>query len=540
MLFKKKPIRLFFLISLLFLTACQIYNTLELNPDKESIEACIREKEIIVIHDDDLLNEFELTSIIIENGSLKGVIKAAPEGPKHPPHPKGFPLRKAKAYGEPTDVMHIYSSEKDIKPGPISTPINSIKSVEVHEYDMGPSALATIGLIGLVGVGTGVAYIAIACNCPQVATYNGSDTNFHGALFPGAIFQSLKRDDYLILKDPVISDEGELNLRISNEKPESQFIDQLEVLEVNHEGYSCMGLNNNHNLVAYNTPLPPVQAIAGNSKDISDIVSQEDDESFDFNQITDQDQLCELTLRFDRSKFSQNPVLVIRGQQTEWLDTVATFIYAQAGKHEDKWLERKDDISPEKWEKINAKRGLSLNVYIKNNNVWEYAGSHHYAGTSSKRNLLMELDISGIQSPLIEIKLESAFKIWEIDYAGLSDSWTTDLAKKPLKVLEARTMQGEEVTQLIQETDDDCLIQKELGSYVDLQLEAVAQKNHTAIVLHGSGYYHIDYEFDNKMNLGFFLKFNGKTGFQNVSVALHEYKKQMTSLDGATTATASN
>jgi hypothetical protein len=59
--------------------------------------------------------------------------------------------------------------------------------------------------------------------CPLVESYGVDLKQFHGSLFPGAIFKSLKRDDYLFLTDHV-SNQGKLNLKVFNNFPEVKSI----------------------------------------------------------------------------------------------------------------------------------------------------------------------------------------------------------------------------------------------------------------------------------------------------------------------------
>jgi len=120
--------------------------------------------------------------------------------------------------------------------------------------------------------------------------------------------------------------------------------------------------------------------------------------------------------------------------------------------------------------------------------------------------------------------LESAFKIWEIDYVGLTDEWKTNLTTKPLNLLVAENHQGVDAMQQISAKDGIYLVQKEIGNYVELLFEAPAPATFSSVVLHGSGYYHQIIENNHKPNRAFFMKFKNKLGLQDVSRALYQYK----------------
>ncbi len=509
----------FLLLSILILTGCTYYKTVQVNNSPEQIASYQQLNKQMVIHDDREQNEFLFSGVKIENDSLTGTFTIAP-GKKHYPHKRSFTRGSVKAY-PPLSTVHIYTSINVFTTGKVSSiPLSAIKTVEIHKKDKGKGfVVAVLSTVAVVG-----AILAIACNCPQVASHNENGTQFHGSLFPGSVLKSLKRDDYVILRDPLSSKKGDIKLRISNEDPEHQYIDQLEVLEVAHEGYANLGINNQDQLIAFNEPNNQFKAVTGQAKDITNKLKNQDEQSYAFDEFNTSDKLNEVQLKFDRSTLSDNPTLILRAQQTEWLDTVANFIFYQAGTSQNKWVKRQDNSSPDKWKKRNQKRGLSLNVYLKMEEEWKYVGTHHDVGTSNKRNLLMELDLKNLKSPNIEIKLESAFKIWEIDYVGLTDEWKTNLTTKPLNLLVAENHQGVDAMQQISATDNNYLVQKEIGNYVELLFEAPTSTTFSSVVLHGSGYYHQIIENDHKPNRAFFMKFKKTLGLQDVSRALYQYK----------------
>lgn len=522
----KKFLNLSLLLLIFTLTSCTIYKSAQVNPiNADSIKLNYLYKKIAVVHDASFQNEYILMDLVVEDDILKGTIVQTPPGKKHSPTKRTFRKGKVSAY-VPLMTMHIYTTLKEIKTGEFETPINSIIGIEVHEKDIGLSTLATLGIIiGGVVVGTGV-FLAIACNCPQVESFNpDGSSQIHGALFPGAMLKALQRDDYLILDNLATDDLGNVNLRISNILAETEFIDHLEVQEVAHSGFSSLALSNENKLVAYNQPLPPINAFEDSTENITDLIKEKDHLSYQFDQYDSFDELNEMTLQFNRSSFIDNPTLIIKGQQTPWLDTVANFILNQGGTSFEKWQKKKDNPSFQKnWEKSSKKRGLSLNVYLKINDNWEYAGTHHNAGTSSMRNIAMNLDVSDIQSSLIEIKLVSAYKLWEIDYVGLTNEWKTDLKINTLDITSAKNQDGKDVSEEISSKDENFLIQHEGNTYVDIEANTLSEHSASTFVLHGNGYYHHNTDYENKRNLKFFLKLRDELAIQDVSRTLNQYK----------------
>ncbi len=366
--------------------------------------------------------------------------------------------------------------------------------------------------------------LAIACACPQVESNNENETQFHGSLFPGSIFKSLERHDYLILENTLLSDADDLNLKVSNDLPEIEYIDQLELLEINHDGYTNLGLSNENQFVAYNEPISPIFHTEELSKNVVKALEYQDDITYDFDQIDSYEELNKITLKFERSKFTENTKLIISGKQSQWLEVVADYIFLNIGKAYDNWVKRKDKSSGEKWKKKNIKQGVALNVYLKINDAWEYVGSHHDAGTLDMRTLVMNLNLEKVNSQYVEIKLESAYKIWEIDYVGLSNDWSTDFTINTIHFESAVDQNNNDVLPAIKYTDEIYHVQNGSGTFIDLHAKSISNKSHTSLALHGSGYYHHVRDYEHKPDLKFFVQLKDKLGIQDVSRALDEYQ----------------
>lgn len=518
---KFAKIRVYSLLTLfLFLfSGCIFYTTLPVDKSPTVIEQNIGNRQLFIIHTKGLTKQYILVNPTFKDDILSGTITKMPAGKVPPIHYKRFPKRKSKAY-HPLKVIHIRTTLNDFTLGSASISLEEIKLLEVHELEVGSSVIATVALTGGVVVGGTAAFLAIACACPEVSSYNNLGETSHGSLFPGAMLNSLERDDYLILKNPELSN-NELNLRIANVTTETQYINQLEILAVDHKGYDNLALTNEDKLAAYNNLKMPESAIENDLKEVSNLLSKKDGKNFKFDN-SQAKKLNEVVLKFDKTALSKNPALVIHGQQSKWLDTVATVMLAQAGKYQEKWTEKNDDISPKKWKKNNQKRGLSLNVYLKKDNKWEYAGTCHDVGTGSERTLLMPLDLTNMNTDKVEIKLESAFKIWELDYVGLTDSWSTEIKTTPLTLNSATNQDGENVMTALAANDEEVVTQHEEGTFVEINV-STNNINESTIVLHGFGYYHKHSKFDNKVNIAFFAKFRQTMGLHDVSKALYQY-----------------
>ena len=359
----------------------------------------------------------------------------------------------------------------------------------------------------LAGYGVALAAAAIACNCPRVYTIDeAGEKQMQGSLFSGAISKSFERTDLLPLYGLDKKRES-INLTIANELPENEYIDEVKLLRVKKQNHMKIAEDANGSLFEYNPDLlTPTSAISLDGRDISDQVIFSDDLAHDFNDQSDHKELNSVVFTFPKPTLQdQSAKLVIYGRQTEMLEASAEYLFSLFGEDFHKLNDRMDKYPLEKYEKNNSKRGISMNVFIKTINGWEKTGSFHYASIVNKKWLGMDIDVSKAKGEHVEIKLEAAYKLWELDYIGLSDEWNPLTDYEEVPILSAFNEKGEDVSQLIEVKDHAYVIQPNEGSFIELEFENNASENE-AYVLQGTGYYHHIRNYEHKPDKRMLLK----------------------------------
>ncbi|MGK0364710.1 MAG: hypothetical protein ACI85O_001768, partial [Saprospiraceae bacterium] len=302
------------------LSGCTIYKTVPLEKSSNNIEVNITYGKVFIIHTKGLNSDYILSKSFFHNNTLSGVLLNMPAGKKPAADRKIFPKSYVTAY-DPENVVHIYTFSEKLSLGEISFSMLEIESMTYHEKAKGRSALGTTAVVvGTTAIGIG-AFLAIVCQCPEVTTFDNNAEIHHGSLFPGSLLNSLERDDYLILEKPV-NEDNEISIKIANVTPETQYINQLEILEVEHKGFENIALTNNNDLAAYNQSIAPKSAVENDFKDVSNLLLEKDGKSFQFDNEAAK-KLNQVVLTFDKSALSNNPALVIHAQQSAWLDTVS-------------------------------------------------------------------------------------------------------------------------------------------------------------------------------------------------------------------------
>ena len=144
------------------------------------------------------------------------------------------------------------------------------------------------------------------------------------------------------------------------------------------------------------------------------------------------------------------------------------------------------------------------------------------------RDLLIELRKPNVHPSKIEVKLESAYKIWEVDFASITSQWTHDVTKIPLKISSITNERGEDVRDILAFKDSNYLINEEGGHYIDLHCSAPEDLSESTLVLQGNGYFHKKVNIDKKLNWPFFIGFRKANGLERLSRTMHTYMQLYT------------
>ena len=122
-----QQVSLFLLVVILF-SGCVYYKTLEITPVSESsVEDMYAFKKQVIVHAEDVKQQFWLTSVDIDSFAIGGIIQKLPNGKMHKPHDNSFE-KKNVSPNDPLNTMHLYTNLQEIKMGEIQI------SFQVHLF----------------------------------------------------------------------------------------------------------------------------------------------------------------------------------------------------------------------------------------------------------------------------------------------------------------------------------------------------------------------------------------------------------------------
>jgi hypothetical protein len=441
---------------------------------------------------DVLVQSLDQEKVVLSVGDVL-TQKDHPQRGKHPHYWRTFGKYKLKHF-------HIHVPRGVVPPkGRMELQYSNIVAARTHSASwltVPASMLATATGMGI--------FLLIACNCPQVMVLGPDGGSRAGALFPGAMGKGLERSDNLLLRNvPLLS--GNVRIRLFNELPEIEYIDQVALFELSNIAYSSFATLSNVP-VAYGQTSQPQAASNGNGLDITTMVSGRDSSHYDFNEIERYDKLNRVYLKFSRSEAGNQPLLIINAKQSRWLETLGEFIFQQVGNKFEEWTEHLDRADPKKYNQDLIEKGISLNAYVKVDGEWKYSGSFENVGTAAFRTMALRLDTDQIEDSEIEVRLESAHGVWELDYAALTNEWSSDVEMSRLRTLSAVDQAGQDATGKLTATDESYVTQPAMSSFVDLAFEAPSHEDAT-LMLSGTGYYHHERDYAHEPNKKFLREF---------------------------------
>ncbi|MEO0470527.1 MAG: hypothetical protein AAF206_12955 [Bacteroidota bacterium] len=398
------------------------------------------------------------------------------------------------------EMLATLSLETDLplQEGVAEIPVDHLSEAQFFTRNWGLNVLANAptAIVGATAVGAGI--LAIACNCPRVYSFDKNGRQLQGSFISGAIAKSLEREDYLPL-DLNLQPGEPIRLQIANELPEYEYINSVQLYKAKIADKETVGILTHSGLYAFEELIAPFSAKNILNQDVFAEVNTEDEKSFQFDEKTLLDSLNTLHLSFRKDQLGKKPVLVVKGRQTEWLEMVAEAFFGLLGNKFDKWTARMDKADPEKYAANASRRGISMNAWLKTNQGWEMIGTFHNAGVIKEKILGLPIDLSEVVGENIEIKLESAYRLWDINQVGISPNWREIDDFVPIPMISAINEKGEKINELIHTHDEQYAIQPDSGSFMDVLFTNDLEPGEK-VFLKGGGYYYHNRQLDQPIN----------------------------------------
>ena len=468
-------------------------------PYAPSVQKLQEEGRFIILHIEE--NVWHFTNISVNETQMAGTISQllGHEMYKKATYDNPIRYRKSKInnQSEVLNEVHIYASELIMtEQERITISLDAVKKIDVDD----PATGATIASWGRASLGTaaavtGVIFIIVLLtksSCPFVYLHDGTDYVFCGEVFSGAVQPGLARDDYFPLP-PIAPNDKDYSIKMTNEVMEIQYADIAELIVVDHPSDKKVLIDKNGVPFFITNADPPVAARTYSNNDILRLVKEED--WFNYTGLENGNgyhDTEELFLSFIRPTDASYAKLVIKAKNSFWMEAVIAKIHSYFGSRYVKYMSKQENQPSENLKGFQMEQEMPLSVYIKRNNQWEFADYFNLAGPMALREDILSIDLHGIYSDTIEIKLKTGFGFWEIDQVGIDFSVqpAPDYLRVPLK--SAVDNNSEDVMAQLATRDSRYYVFAETGDEVTLTFSNPEMKDKArSVFLHTRGYYKI-------------------------------------------------
>ena len=478
--------------------SCSYYTAKNVPTTKETVLDHIKTfneaKNYVVIHSNS--QSWYLSDMIINDDeqNISGTI--SPINFEHQykkPREKKRVHRYKKNVTRPFDEIHFYlKTAKEFQFNQIvKISLSDIETISVNDKNTGRSianiALTTVGAFFVVSL----IALALKSSCPFVYIKNGEEFDFIGELYPGRITANMQDDDYLSLPNFSAID-NEYVLKVTNQLREIQHTDQLQLQVVNHSKGVEVLLDGKGVIQTFKNIQVPATVTLGNGINSSAAALKKDNDFYSFNTPKPTfNSTRSVNFKFDKPDNSNKAKLYLTAKNSVWLDYIFGKFNEQFGLYYGTFQKEQQYLSSEEMNRWGNAQNIPLSVLIKTKRGWQLVEQIKTVGPMAMRNMAIPIDLNEITGNMVQIKLETGFMFWEVDYVGMDFSENIDLKINHINPSEAIDQKGNNVTALLLENDNKYFVQPNIGDEVVVKfyVEDYDTELNQTVFLKNRGYY---------------------------------------------------
>jgi len=385
----------------------------------------------------------------------------------------------------------------------IAIPLSDVRSVAVQRVSAGRTAL----LIGGLGL-TAIAIVAAATDdppppppsehvsCPLVYSWDGTSWRLDSGTFGGAIAPALARTDVDNLVNAT-AQEGTLRLRVANELNETDYLDALSVLAVDHAPGLTVAPDGAGRIHTLGQLTEPATARDFRGADALARVSAADGWNWESNP-TRRDTAVSADIRDGLELVFPNPRvryarLVLDGNNTPWASHLMQKFVGAHGRATQAWYDSLETYPQlaRGLGKMMAQEGF-LGVSVLADGQWQQQGYIWEVGPEIVKRQVFSLDLSRVEGNDLRIRLESAPSFWLIDYVALDSSAPATLEVHELFAQSASDHAGADVSDRLRLRDSRYFVMEHGdGAEMRFQVPVVPAGRSRSYLVRSSGWYRI-------------------------------------------------
>lgn len=389
-------------------------------------------------------------------------------------------------------------------------PIDQVVYTEVYRVNAAYTALTVVFAVGL---GISAAYVFQAnknkplprpdtavISCPLVYSWTGEGWRLDSGTFGGAITRGLARTDIDNLEHLKVVD-GQVRLRVTNELDETDHLDELRILLVEHPRGTSVAPGAGGEIEVLGPLTSPFRATDLEGRDVLDRVMAADGWSWESDPTIHPAEAAPprdgIELDFLRPRGTRSARLVVDANNTPWSAFLMSQFIEAHGRETNAWYAALDNhpaMARAFGERV--ARESFLRASVQTAAGWKSQGVLWEAGPEIVKRQVLNLDLRDVGSDTVRVRLDAPRAFWLIDrvqmeFAGPGPR-PKPLAVTELSPVRATTSRGRNVLDVLSRADGRELT-LETGDRADLVFGVPdSPRDHErTILLETHGWYHI-------------------------------------------------
>jgi len=172
-----------------------------------------------------------------------------------------------------------------------------------------------------------------------------------------------------------------------------------------------------------------------------------------------------------------------------------------------------------------------LMVYIKTSTGWKFVDYYPLIGNTATRDMIMEINTEKIEEETIKLKIETAYRFWDLDFAGIDYSTNDNIIKTIIEPDKAVASDSTDERTILRSSDHQYAhLTGDESIYFKYTVPVSPKNNLSSYFLVSSGYYHNLEQITGKTNFMELYKFQKKGAFDKFSREKYQQTLEVASM----------
>jgi hypothetical protein len=378
----------------------------------------------------------------------------------------------------------------------------------------------------------------INMSCPFVYSFDGDRYQFDAQPLGGAITKGLMRSDFSKL-DYLCEENSSYKILISNEMPETQYLDEIKLYCVEHPDNSEVFTDLTGKMYLIKNPQQCISAVDEKMMDISSFITKPDNIMWQTKlPVTEEKIKSEyrnhLMFAFPKPRNAKTAHLLVNAGSSIWGSYMIKELLRPFGDQVDNWYNKIDNLDKAELKNEETMRLIVdeelyyMKINVKVQDEWREKNLIFAGGPFINETHVYDLDISDVTSDTLFIRLNPALGFWSLDYIAVDYKQNPEPVMEEIDLKKAVDNNENDITSLLTLVDDNYYIMSKNGdfAYAEFEKPSLSAEMKTTIFLKSTGYYNIHLSKQGPMQAELLYELINKPG-KVVKYSLNLYEKKL-------------